>query len=144
MDIETLLLKIESIESDIKVKEELHLNALKEELADSYSLLQNLIKDDVQDQLSKNDYGCGTAHIYKGKYDIEVVINKKVEYDQEFLAGIYDNIQQSGENPTDYMKVTYGVEENKFKSWPERIKNAFISGRTVTPQKAKIKIKRIV
>lgn len=56
---------------------------------------------------------------------------KKVEWDQTRLAEITRRIAQSGDDPKQYVEISYRVSETKFNAWPETLKSAFEAARTV-------------
>lgn len=106
------------------------------------SQLQSLIQSDVNSQLTDKDYGCGTANVDTGEYKVKVVVSKKVTWDQAQLAGLYDRIKASGENPLEYLKVKYDVPETAYKNWPSVIQTEFEGARTVEPSTPKISFER--
>jgi hypothetical protein len=77
----------------------------------------------------------GTFRIEDGQYEIKQEIRKKVEWDQTFLAALREKIIAAGDDPSQYIKVTYGVGERDYQGWGDNIKNTFLPGRTVKPQK---------
>jgi hypothetical protein len=56
---------------------------------------------------------------------------KKVEWDQTKLTEITRRIADSGENPAEYVEISYRVSETKFNAWPETLKSAFAPARTL-------------
>ncbi len=56
---------------------------------------------------------------------------KKVDWDQARLAEIAHRIAAGGENPAEYVEITYRVSEAKFTAWPETLKSAFAPARTL-------------
>jgi len=47
------------------------------------------------------------------------------------LAELSKRIQESGEDPLQYMDIAYKVPERKFTAWPDTIKSAFQDARTL-------------
>jgi hypothetical protein len=47
------------------------------------------------------------------------------------LAHITRRIAASGDDPSQYVEVTYRVSETKFNAWPESLKSAFALARTL-------------
>lgn len=111
---------------------------MKKEKAELEHVLADSISQDVSSQLADKDYGCGTANILTNDYKIKVVISKDVKYEQSGLADLFDRIKESGENPTDYIKVKFDVSEMAYKNWPSKIQSEFEPYRTVQPSKPKI------
>jgi hypothetical protein len=121
---------------------DLEIQNLKSERGNFEIAVRSAIQTEIDDQLLSQDYGCGTATIENGSYKIKAVVSKKIVWDQVQLAGLYDRIKASNEDPADYIKVEFYVPESKYKNWPEVIKSEFIDARTVTPSMAKISFER--
>lgn len=84
----------------------------------------------------------GTVRVLDGDYDVVADRAKKVDWDQAALAQIAENIRASGEDPADYIKITYTVEERKFSAWPGGIRAPFEAARTVRPGAMTVKLAR--
>ena len=56
---------------------------------------------------------------------------KKVDWDQKQLAAIHERIAASGDNPAEFIEMSFHVSESKFNAWNQSLKNAFIPARTV-------------
>lgn len=66
---------------------------------------------------------------------VKFTIPKTVTWDQDMLAGLYDEI---GDTAGEYIDVKYSVKESSYKSWPSNIKDSFTPARTVKPGKPRI------
>jgi hypothetical protein len=133
--LDNLLSSIEDVTQKIE--------ALKTEKAQLEATLAESVACDVRSQLADKEYGCGTATIETtNSFKVRIVIAKKVEYDQSKLADLFDKIDQSGDDPFEYIKVKYDVSETAYKNWPSKIQAAFEPARTVEPSKPKITIER--
>jgi len=73
----------------------------------------------------------GTVRFVDDGVEIVADLPKKVEWDQDRLAALVEQIRASGEDPTDYVVVEIKVPERAYTSWPERIRKAFQPARTV-------------
>jgi hypothetical protein len=73
----------------------------------------------------------GVVHFDDGNVRITADLPKKVDWDQARLADIIRRIAESGDDPGEYVEITYRVSESKFNAWPETLKSAFIDARTV-------------
>ncbi len=73
----------------------------------------------------------GVVHFDDGDVRITADLPKKVEWDQKQLANISSRIAAAGENPAQYLEISYRVSETKFGAWPESLKNSFVAARTV-------------
>lgn len=82
----------------------------------------------------------GTVHVLRDGYDVEVNRPKKVDWDQAKLAAVVDKIRAGGDDVSEYVKVTYAVEEKKFTAWPSMIRAMFEPARTVAPGNPAIKL----
>ena len=82
----------------------------------------------------------GTVRVFEADYDVVADRAKRVDWDQAALADIADKIRQSGEDPADYIKIKYDVEERKYSAWPPAIRAPFEAARTVRPGALSIKL----
>ncbi len=73
----------------------------------------------------------GVVHFDDGRVRITADLPKKVEWDQARLADITRRIAANGDDPAEYVEVSYRISETKFNAWPEAFKTPFISARTV-------------
>jgi len=73
----------------------------------------------------------GTVRFVDDGVEIVADLPKKVEWDQDRLAVLVEQIRASGENPSDYVVIDIKVPERAYTSWPERIRKAFQPARTV-------------
>lgn len=86
----------------------------------------------------------GTVHVLDGGFDIEVNVPKKVEWDEDKVVEIGDAMKAAGDDPTEYIKVSYSVEERKFTAWPEHIRRVFEPARALKPGTRTVKLARKV
>ncbi len=56
---------------------------------------------------------------------------KKVDWNQHDLAELVERIKADGENPLEYIDVSFKVSERKYGGWPSHIRRAFEPARTV-------------
>jgi hypothetical protein len=73
----------------------------------------------------------GTVRFQDGAVEIAVDLPKKVEWDQARLAALSEQIRAGGEDPAQYVEVSFKVPERAYVAWPERIRTAFEPARTV-------------
>ena len=52
-------------------------------------------------------------------------------YDQTRLAEITRRIAANGDDPSEYVEISYRISETKFNAWPESLKSAFAPARTL-------------
>jgi hypothetical protein len=73
----------------------------------------------------------GTVRFQDGTVEIAVDLPKKVEWDQAQLAVLAAQIRAGGEDPAEYVELSFKVSERAYTAWPERIRLAFEPARTV-------------
>lgn len=73
----------------------------------------------------------GVVHFDDGQVRITADLPKKVEWDQAKLNDITRRIAANGEDPTEYVEISYRISETKFNAWPETLKSAFSPARTL-------------
>ena len=77
------------------------------------------------------DKDTGVVHFDDGNVRITADLPKKIEWDQTRLAEITRRISESGEDPKQYVEITFRVSETKFNAWPDTLKSSFNAARTV-------------
>lgn len=73
----------------------------------------------------------GTVRFDDGPVTVIADFPKRVEWNQAQLAPLVERIRASGEDPSDYVDVSFKVPERKFTAWPAHIRSAFMPARTV-------------
>ena len=73
----------------------------------------------------------GTVRFQDGNVEVTADLPKKVEWDQCRLAALAEQIRSGGEDPGEYVEVSFKVAERAYAAWPERIRGAFEPARTV-------------
>lgn len=73
----------------------------------------------------------GVVHFDDGRVRITADLPKKVEWDQAKLNDITRRIAANGEDPAEYVEISFRVSETRFNAWPETLKSAFASARTL-------------
>lgn len=73
----------------------------------------------------------GVIRFHEDGLEIIADLKKEVKWDQMKLRAIVSRIAESGEDPGEYIKLTHGVDERKYSSWPAHIKAVFEKARTV-------------
>ncbi len=82
----------------------------------------------------------GTVRFVDGDVTIVADLPKRVEWDQDKLAAVVERIRAAGDNPAEYIEVSYKVAERAYTSWPEHIRTAFTCARTVRTGRATFKL----
>jgi uncharacterized coiled-coil protein SlyX len=83
----------------------------------------------------------GAVRFDDGDFTVVADLPKRVEWDQEQLAALVERIRAAGDDPSQYVDVTYKVSERKYAAWPEAIRAGFEPARTVRPGTLKVEIK---
>ena len=73
----------------------------------------------------------GTVRFDDGPVTVVADLPRKVDWDQRRLADLVENIRAGGENPGDYIEVSFKVAERAYAAWPASIRAAFEPARTV-------------
>jgi len=73
----------------------------------------------------------GVVYITEGDWTIRCEVRKRVDWNQDALNAILDEIERNGENAEDYATFKAFVPENNFKRWPKPIREKFEPARRV-------------
>ncbi|MCX7381909.1 MAG: phage tail protein [Alphaproteobacteria bacterium] len=82
----------------------------------------------------------GTVRFADGDVTVVADLSKRVEWDQDKLAAVVERIRAAGNDPTEYVEITYKVPERAYAAWPAHIRDAFTGARTVRTGKATFKL----
>lgn len=80
--------------------------------------------------------------IFEG-FKVSETVPKKVEWDQEKLAPLFFKILESGDKPSDYMRMKLEVPEKLYGDFPPQIKSIFDEARTVKAGRPTLKIEEV-
>lgn len=56
---------------------------------------------------------------------------KKIEWDQDKLSDIAQTIRDQGEDPTEFLDITYKVPERSYNAWSDELRQTFDPARTL-------------
>jgi len=73
----------------------------------------------------------GAIRFQDGTVEVVADLPKRVEWDQARLATLSEQIRAGGEDPGQYVELSFKVAERAYTAWPERIRAAFEPARTV-------------
>jgi len=82
----------------------------------------------LRQQLGKDT---GTVHFDDEGVRITSDLPKKPVWDQAKLAEIAQRIAASGDDPAEFLDITYKVAERKYTAWPENLRTVFEPARTL-------------
>jgi hypothetical protein len=81
----------------------------------------------------------GTIRFADGAVTVVAELPKRVDWDQGKLAALVERIKADGEDPTEYVDISFDVAERKYSAWPEHIRMAFEGARTVRTGKQRFR-----
>lgn len=82
----------------------------------------------------------GTVRFEDDNFTIVADLPKRIDWDQNRLADLVAQIRNAGDDPADYVDVTYKIPERKYTAWPEAIRQSFEPARTVRTGTLKVEI----
>ncbi|MBF0629219.1 MAG: hypothetical protein HQL91_13465 [Magnetococcales bacterium] len=91
---------------------------------------------------NQNNKPTGIVRFDDGPFIVITDLPKKPEWDQEKLAELVGKIEESGEEPADYVEVAYRVPESRYNAWPTSIRKFFEAARTLKVGKPTFKLER--
>ena len=78
----------------------------------------------------------GTVHFDDDGVRVTTNLPKKPVWDQKKLSEIAKRITDNGDDPSEYLDITYKVAERKYTAWPESLRESFAPARTLKTGKA--------
>ncbi len=84
----------------------------------------------------------GTVRFDDGDFTVVADLPKRVEWNQTKLAALVERIRAAGDDPAEYVEISFKVSERKYAAWPEAIRQGFAPARTVKVGSLKIQIER--
>lgn len=73
----------------------------------------------------------GVVRFDDGGVAIKTTITKRPRWNQKKLAEMAERIRTHGENPLEFMAVTYQIPESRYNAWPQHLRNMFANARTL-------------
>jgi hypothetical protein len=80
----------------------------------------------------------GTVRFDDGDVTIVADLPKRIDWDQTKLAAMVARISAAGDDPAQYVDITYKVPERKYTAWPDAIRERFTPARTVRTGKLSV------
>lgn len=100
----------------------------------------NRLSAETAAALSAKPEPYGIVHLNIGGKNVKVDVAKKVEWLQEELEHLWNQIKSDGSDPKQYIIAEYRVSENLYKSWGDNLKSHFAPARVVRPGNTSLKI----
>lgn len=82
----------------------------------------------------------GTVRLVDGDFTVVADLPKRVEWDQAKLAAMVERIRAAGEDPAEYVEISFKVPERAYAAWPEAIRQGFEPARTVKTGTLKVEL----
>ena len=89
------------------------------------------------------DKDTGVVQFPDGQLLVNCDLPKKVEWDQSRLKTLALKIARNGEEPSEFIDITYKVAERKYTAWPDFLKKQFEPARTLKSGKPTYQFKEI-
>ena len=99
--------------------------------------------DIIKSMYAKKPEPFGIVNLAIGGKTIKIDTPKKVEWEQNQLEKLWNQISSDGADPKQYIKVEYKVSESLYKTWGDNIKSYFAPARTVKSGNPSIEITEI-
>jgi len=78
------------------------------------SHLERAYGGDIAHAYASQEKDFGTVRLFDGGYEIVVDTPKRTEWDQAALAAAREKIVAAGDDPSEYLEVSYSVPERKY------------------------------
>jgi hypothetical protein len=75
----------------------------------------------------------GTVRFADGDITVVADLPKRVDWDQSKLAAMVERIRAAGDDPAEYVEISFKVAERSYVAWPRAIREGFEPARTVRP-----------
>ena len=82
----------------------------------------------------------GAVRFGDGDFTIVADLPKRVVWDQSKLAEMVERIRAAGDDPAEYVDISFKVPERKYSAWPEGIRKGFEPARIVRPGNLKVEL----
>lgn len=126
-----------------KAEIEERLKAVQEELTAVNVDIEHVIAQKLADVRSLTGKEFGAVNLSLDGFKITETIPKKVEWDQEKLNGLFFKIMESGDKPSNYMKMKLEIGEKQYEAFPAQVQSIFAEARTVKPGKPQLKFEEV-
>jgi hypothetical protein len=73
----------------------------------------------------------GTIRFLDDTVTVIADLPKKIDWDQALIAEVIERIRAGGDDPAEFVEISFKVPERKYTAWPESIRATFAPARTV-------------
>jgi len=143
VSLKELIAKRTDLENQIKAIYDTQIVPLQDQISDINIDIDHIIAPKLVDIRSLQKKEFGAVNITLDGYKVTSTIPKKVEWDQAKLLALFDTILQSGDKPSNYMRMELKVAEKDYAGFVPEIKAVFAEARTVKPGNASVKIEEV-
>lgn len=119
------MLSVLQLETDESFK---HIKAIKARLDAALALKYSDLAAEARRLAGKDT---GTVRLKDGAITVVADLSKRVDWDQEKLGQMVERIRAAGDDPVEYVEISFKVSERKYAAWPEAIRQGFEPARTV-------------
>ena len=119
------MLSVLQLETDESFK---HIRAIKAHLDAALTLKYSDLAAEARRLAGKDT---GTVRLKDGAITVVADLSKRVDWDQEKLGQMVERIRAAGDDPAEYVEISFKVSERKYAAWPEAIRQGFEPARTV-------------
>ena len=105
-------------------------NEIKAQLKEVDKEIVSQVQEEFEKTRKKNDKHFGAITLNIDGFDVKQTIQKKVEWDQEYLLKAYEEMKASGIDPYENMSAKFTVAEKDYAKMPEDKKRYFAKART--------------
>ena len=84
----------------------------------------------------------GTVRIQDGDVMIVAELPKRIAWDQAMLADLAARIREAGDDPSEYLDISFKVPERKFNAWPAALREGFAAARSEGTGKPGFRLER--
>ena len=116
----------------IQLEADKELKKAKARIAWLESALLTKYRDKAQNIRREAGKDFGIARFIDGEITIVAELPKKVDWNQQELAALIEHLKSIGDEPLDYVDVSFSVSERKYAAWPQRFRAMFQDARTVS------------
>ncbi|MGH8083311.1 MAG: hypothetical protein ACREP7_22225 [Lysobacter sp.] len=85
----------------------------------------------------------GAVTFADGDIRVHVELPKKIEWDQTRLGQIVERIRAAGEDPTEFVEISYRISETKYSAWSASMRTNFDAARTLKTGKPAYRLSKI-
>ena len=114
-----------------------HIKAIKARLDAALALKYGDLATEARRLAGKDT---GTVRLRDGTITIVADLSKRVDWDQEKLGQMVERIRDAGDDPAEYVEISFKVPERNYVAWPDAIRQGFEPARTVRTGTLKVEI----